>query len=236
MSLVVFQHDGDEDAAVLGRILQEHGHTLRTIELFARQPMPADLDDVDGVISMGGPMGLDHTTAYPWLDEEMQFLKAAFDARVPLVGICLGAQLLSRALGGEVAAAESPEVGWHPVRLAYPGTIDPIFTGIRWESVQFHFHQQHVTKLPADASVLAGSADCPIQAFRVGLTTYGFQYHFEWTKQDMHRLCRDGLAARAGFAADRELADGEPNYTGYRRLGDRLCDNLATFLFAIDKR
>ena len=75
MSLLVFQHDGDEDAAVLGRILQEHGHTLRTVELFARQSIPPDLDDVDGVISMGGPMDLDHTTAYPWY------------------GVCLGAKL-----------------------------------------------------------------------------------------------------------------------------------------------
>lgn len=236
MSLIVFQHHGGEDAAVLGRILQAHGHTLRTVELFARQSMPADLDDVDGVICMGGPMDLDHTVAYPWLEEEMRFLKAAFDAHKPMLGVCLGAQLICRALGGQVAAADSPEVGWHPVRLAYPGTIDPIFAGIRWESVQFHLHQQQVSELPADAAVLGGSASCPIQAFRIGLTAYGFQYHFEWTRQDMQRLCRDGLAARAGFDADRELADGEPNYAGYRRLGDRLCENLATLLFAIDKR
>ena len=236
MSLLVFQHHGDEDAAVLGQILQEHGHVVRTVELFARHPVPEDLDDVDGVISMGGPMDLDHTAAYPWLEVEMNYLKAAFDAGKPVVGICLGAQLLARALGGEVEAADVPEVGWHRVRLAFGGTTDAVFAGIRWDAVQFHLHQQQVSKLPAEGTVLAGSSSCPIQAYRVGLTTYGFQYHFEWTQQDIRRACRNGLAARTGFAADQLLDNGEPDYAGYRRQGDRLCHNLATLLFAIDKR
>ncbi len=236
MSLVVFQHIRFENVAVLGSVLQGYGHRLRTIRLYAGEPVPVDLDDVDGVISMGGPMNVDQGGQYPWLDQEMQYLKAAHGAGVPIVGVCLGAQLIAAALGGEVAAMAEPEIGWHPIKLTFPGMNDPMMTGMGWESAQFHLHGQEVTRLPEGGVPLAGSERCKNQAFRVGLTTYGFQYHFEWDREDLKEMVKDPLVKQAGLSGDEILKQGNSYYGEYRRLGDRLCHAIATYLFPIDKR
>jgi GMP synthase (glutamine-hydrolysing) len=123
MSLLVFQHHENEPPCVLGSVLQDHGHKLRIVELFAGQTVPPDLDDVDGILSMGGPANVDETAHYSWITPELEFLKNAH-GKVPIVGICLGAQLIATALGGKVAAMPTPEVGWAVVKQAFPGTID----------------------------------------------------------------------------------------------------------------
>ena len=101
------------------------------------------------------------------------------------------AQLLAVALGGEVQRADAFEFGWHTVRLGFPGTIDPIYAGVRWESTQFHMHGHSVSTLPPGATPVAASQRCPIQAFRVGLKTYGVQYHFEWSESDIAAAATD---------------------------------------------
>ena len=187
MSILVFQHDGNEDAAVLGETLHHRGHHLRTIRLDQHQSLPPDLDDVDGVLSLGGPMNVDQREEFPWMAGEINYLRSAYEAHLPIVGLCLGAQLLGVALGGTVAASESPEVGWHSVRLAFPGKIDPLFAGIRWDAFQFHLHGQELSALPPGGVCLAGSQHCRNQAFKAGMNAYGFQYHFEWTEQQIEQ-------------------------------------------------
>lgn len=236
MSLLVFQHVAAETPALLGAILQNYGHRLRVVALYAGEPIPLDLDDVDGIISMGGPMNVADAAQYPWIAPEMAYLKTAHEAGVPIVGICLGAQLLATALGGEVAAMPTPEVGWHPVNLAFPGTTDPIYGGITWKSTQLHLHGQEVTKLPSGAVPLAGSKQCRTQAFRVGLRSYGFQYHFEYDRADIEWLSRDPMVAAAGANAPQIVKDISVHFDAYRRLGDRLGHNLAMLLFPIEKR
>ena len=235
MSLLVFQHHENEPPCVLGSVLGDHGHKLRVIELFAGQTVPPDLDDVDGILSMGGPANVDETAQYPWIEQEMAYLKAAH-GRVPIVGVCLGAQLIAAALGGKVAAMATPEVGWAVVKQAFPGTIDTIYQGIPWETMQGHLHGQEVTQLPPGATPLAGSKLCKNQAFKVGLTTYAFQYHFEWTGHDVRLAAKDGLVPKAGTTPEAIIAGIEQHYDTYRRLGDRLCDTIALMLFPIDKR
>lgn len=236
MSIVVFQHHEHEHAAVLGAVLQEHGHRLRTIHLHAGDRVPPDLEDVDGVISMGGPMNIDQTQDHAWIEDEAAFIRLAFEAGLPIVGVCLGAQLLAKAIGGQVGTMESSQVGWHNVRLAFPGTIDPLYAGIRWDAVQFHLHSQQISELPPGATPLAGSRQCRTQAFRAGMRSYGFQYHFEWTAGDIQRVCRNGLPSDSGVDAASILQSLEQNFPGYRRQGDRLCRNLAMLLLPIDKR
>ena len=236
MALVVFQHSGREDAARLGQVLQGYGHRLRVIRRDAGQTMPPDLDDVAGVISLGGPMNVDQADAYPWMAAEMDYLMAAHLAGLAVVGVCLGAQLLAAARGGGVRAMPEPEVGWHHVRLSFPGTIDPVLAGIPWNTCQFHLHGQEVAELPPGATPLASSQKCKAQAFRIGLKTYAFQYHFEWEKADIAAFSQDGLVARAGTSADQIAQDAVRHYDDYRHLGDRLCENIAQLLFPIDKR
>jgi GMP synthase-like glutamine amidotransferase len=235
MSLLVFQHERHEPPAVLGSVLRDHGHRLRVIELFAGQPLPPDLDDVDGIVSMGGSPNVDQTHEHPWIAGEMALLKQAHERSIPIVGICLGAQLIAAALGGKVAPMATPEAGWANVKQAFPGTIDTIFGGIPWDTMQMHLHGQEVTALPPGGTPLAGSKLCKTQAFRVGMTTYGFQYHFEWNHTDIARAANDPLVARAGVTAESISQGSEGHVPGDRGLGDRLCETIALLLFPIDR-
>jgi len=236
MSLLVFQHESHESSGLLGRVLQEHGHRLRTIALFDSQAVPPDLDDVDGIVSLGGAMNVDEADRHPWMKPELESLAQAHAAGIPVVGICLGAQLLAAALGAQVAPLETPEVGWQSVRLGFPGTMDPIFTGIPWDTVQFHLHGQEVAKLPPDAVGLAGTKACRTQAFKAGLRTYGFQFHFEWDQEQLARFADNGLVTKAGENPQRIKDQIHDHFDAYHRVGRRLCENLATYLFPIDKR
>lgn len=242
MAILVFQHHVDEPPCVLGTKLRDLGHKLRTVRLFAGDAVPADLDDVDGIVSMGGPMNVDEAAANPWIPAELALLKAAHEAKLPIVGVCLGAQLLAAALGGEVGAMPAPEIGWGQVQLGFPGTVDPVYAGIPWKTTQFHAHGQEVKKLPPGATPLSGSKACKTQSFKMGYRAYGFQYHFEWTARDMEAQLRliEKTATDGGFGAGTDFAAirgaMEASFPMYRHLGDRLCDNIATLLFAIDKR
>lgn len=236
MSLLVFQHHKNEPACVLGSTLRDQGHRLRVIELYAGQSVPPDFDDVDGIVSMGGPANVDQADQFPWLSQEMAYLKSAHERNIPIVGVCLGAQLIAAALGGKVAAMASPEVGWATIKQAFPGTIDPLYQGIPWETMQMHLHGQEVAQLPPAATPLAGSKLCKNQAFKVGLTTYAFQYHFEWTADDIRAAAQDPLVAKAGVSPETLLQGIAAHYDNYRRLGNRLCETIALMLFPIDKR
>ena len=231
MAIVVFQHDPHEDAAALGTVLRDCGHRLRVIRLHAGDAVPPDLRDTDGVLALGGPMNVDQGAQFPWLAEEMTFLKRCVDADKPVVGVCLGAQLLAASLGGEVEAGEMYEFGWHPVRLAFPGTIDPVYAGIRWESPQFHMHGQAVSTLPPGATPLAGSKFCRTQAFRVGLRAYGIQYHFEWTRPHINAAATNVATQAPEVSGEDALKQLDTFYDEYRRSGDRFCRNLGTLLY-----
>lgn len=235
MSLLVFQHHPEETPSRLGTILRDQGHKLRTIKLHEGQAIP-DLDDVDGIVSMGGPQNVDQVEQYPYLKDEMALLKTAHDKGVPIVGVCLGAQLIATALGGKVTPMPQPEVGFANVKLGFPGTVETLYQGITWDSQQCHLHGQEVSGLPAGAVPLAGTKACKTQSFKVGMTTYGFQYHFEWDRKDLALVPKDPLAKAAGLTAEAWDAQVKEHYDNYRRRGDRLCETIATMLFPIDKR
>lgn len=236
MSVVVFQHDPNEDAGRLGQVLRDDGHRLRVIRLDQGQALPPDLDDVDGLISMGGPMSVDQTATYSWLDGEMELIRQAHQRQKPIIGICLGAQLIAKALGGEVGSMTAPEIGWLPIQMAFPGTIETILSGIPWNSVQFHLHEQEVTKLPEAGVPLAGSSACRNQAFKVGMRTFAFQYHFEWTREDIEHVIKTPFVQKHVPDPQSLLTSLKQHYEGYRRLGDRLARNIAQYLIPLDKR
>jgi len=238
MAIIVFEHHAMETSARLGQVLRDHGHRLRTIRLYAGDPVPADLDDIDGVVSMGGPMNVDQVDEYGWINEEMALIKSAHDAGLPVVGICLGAQLIAQALGGTVGKMDTPEIGFAPVNQFRPGFPDTIFGGIPWKTEQFHTHGYEVTELPPGGAILASSDACKHQAFRVGMNTYGFQFHFEWTRGDIAGIL-DQFAdwlKDSGADADAIRAGLDEKYDLYRHLGDRLCGSLAALLFCIEHR
>lgn len=240
MAIIVFQHDPLEHAGRLGEVLRDEGHRLEIVELYDGDPVPVDLDNVDGVISMGGPMDTDEKDRHAWMRAELDFIKNAVDAKLPVVGICLGAQLLADACGGEVGKMERIEAGWAPVTSSFFGTVDPILAGIPWKTTQLHLHGCEVTTPPPGGTPapLQSSEACKCQVFKTGFNAYGFQHHFELDRKGLTAVidhARDWLA-KHDVDADAILKETEEHYGLWRHLGDRLCRNLATLVFPIDKR
>jgi len=237
-NILVFQHSEIGTPGRLGLTLRDHGFHLdiRRLDLPTSEggaPLPPDLDNVHGVVSLGGPQNVGDPE--PWLEAEADLLRRAHEAELPVVGICLGAQLIAHALGGTVEPMERPEIGFHEVHVEVPGQTDTIMAGIPWTSRQFCHHGQSVTAAPEGATVLARSAACPIQAFRAGIRTFAFQYHFEATHPMIeslagHPASRE-LNERAGLGLEEILAQRDRHYDRFATIADRLCVNLATYEF-----
>jgi len=119
---------------------------------------------------------------YPFLKDEDEFLKKALKEEIPILGICLGAQLLAKACGAKIKKAKQKEIGWSKVNLTDKGKQDPLFRSLPLQLNVFEWHQDSF-EIPKGALHLAESQDCPNQAFRFGKNAYGLQFHIEVTPQ-----------------------------------------------------
>ena len=147
---------------------------VETVKPLAGHPLPAH-DEVAGAVVMGGPMNVDEVERFPALAAEREWLAGAVERGMPVLGICLGAQLLARALGAEVRAGEAPEIGFAPVAVSDPG--DPLFGGLAPSTEVLHWHGD-VFDLPESAQQLASSERTECQAFRAG-NAWGVLFHPE---------------------------------------------------------
>jgi GMP synthase (glutamine-hydrolysing) len=141
---------------------------------------PAAADD-DGLVVMGGPQSLYETGKYPWIKRELAFLREAIAAGKPILGICLGAQLLAAALGAPVTAAPQKEIGWYPLMREPGADGDPLLAPFGQTETVFQWHGD-TFGLPKGAVRLASSPLCPEQGFRWGANVYAFQFHVEVTE------------------------------------------------------
>lgn len=176
--ILVFQHVPYEPLGTLDRLLKASGFRIRYVN-FARDPdQRPDLSRYAALIVLGGPMNIDDTTTYPNLATEVEILREALAVDMSVLGICLGAQLLAKALGGRVARAPSAEIGWYDVDLTRAGADDPVLSTFAPRQRVFQWHEDNI-ELPTGIDALASSAACPVQAFRHGEHAYGFQFHLE---------------------------------------------------------
>jgi GMP synthase-like glutamine amidotransferase len=230
MAIIVLQHSDHCKPGRVGLTLRDHAFRLEIIRPDKGEPIPADLDDVDGVVSLGGPQSAYDSTK--WIQQEIEFLREAHNRSLPIVGVCLGHQLLGKALGAEVAKMEKPEVGLCPVDILPAGQTDTILAGVAWRAPMFQIHNDHVTDTPPGATLLASSKHCKVQAFRAGLRSYGFQFHLEADREIMNTIVadspRDLQAAGVSQADIKQQAD--KHFEMFSRLSDRICLNIATCL------
>lgn len=245
MAILIIQHWPTGLPGRLALTLRDHGFKLdiRRPDMPPgkdHKPLPTDLDNVQGLISLGGPQNVCDADikAHPWLAQELDLIRQAHRRELPVIGVCLGAQLIAHALGGSVAPMPKPEIGMHPVTINTTGQVEPVLAGIAWEHPQFHSHHWEVSKLPAGSALLASSKLCANQAFRVGLRTFGFQYHFELDREGIarHLASEKETLASMNLAVETALKHVDAQYEMFARLSDRLCVNLAMLLFPFQRR
>ena len=184
----VFRHVRHETLGTIEAALRGAGLLAQYVDLFEQPPRPPDLGGAPGLVVLGGPMNVDETAKYPFLAPEIEWIHTAVDAGVPVLGICLGAQLLAKALGAKVFSNGIKEIGWYAVDLTARAAGDALFGAVAKEVrpaspgrlTVFQWHGD-TFELPSGAVHLAKSEACRQQAFRFGNSAYGLQFHLEVT-------------------------------------------------------
>jgi GMP synthase-like glutamine amidotransferase len=198
-------------AGSLGRFepwWQEAGLTVDVVHAYKGDPIP-DLDDHDGLALLGGGLMPDDDTRGPWLAREREVAAQAIDRSVPVLGICLGGQLLAHVAGGTVRADHGqPEAGSTSLTTREAAEDDPLFAGLAPTFRAMEHHVDQITELPPGAAWLASSERCPIQAFRVGESAWGVQFHPEIDLARVRAWDRGPLVTQ-GFDPDEVIRQAE---------------------------
>jgi GMP synthase (glutamine-hydrolysing) len=169
--MIVIQHEPGEGSGTLAPFLRD----ARLVQTFAGDPVPAD---ADALVVLGGGMSVYDQDRLPHLRDEVRLLRRCLERERPVLGICLGSQLLAAAAGAEVAKAGQKEIGFYRVRLLPQSREDQLFSGVPESFVAFHWHGDAFA-LPRGAVPLAASTLTPLQAFRLGGRAWGVQFHLE---------------------------------------------------------
>ena len=183
-----------EDAANIGTWAQQHGHTVTSTRLYEDEPLP-DIGEIGALAIMGGPMNVYQHRRHPWLAAEKRFIEQALRAEIPMIGVCLGAQLIADVLGAKVTENPEIEIGWFPVRLSSEATDLDILRGLPETFTAFHWHGD-TFETPPGSIRLANSEACENQAFLYGKSVLGLQFHLEYSQESIQKMlvhCSDEL-------------------------------------------
>ena len=186
MRWLCLQHVPFEGPAYLETWARDNGHTLRSVAVYDGAAFP-DNDAYDGLFIVGGPMNVNEEEQYAWLAPEKEFIAGAVADGKPILGICLGAQLLSVVLGGRVEKHADKEIGWFEIELTSAGRESPLLGHFPSPSMAMHWHGDRFT-IPPGAVHVARSGACEPQAFVYDDRVVGLQFHLESTDESIAAL------------------------------------------------
>ena len=186
--ILVLQHAEAETLGSIAGALTARGHRFRYVRGFAGEPVPERLE-ADGLVVLGGPMSAYEGARWPFLAGEVRLVQSALELEKPVLGVCLGSQILASALGARVYPSGGKEIGWHPVQLDLEFQRDRLFASAGQVFTAFHWHGD-VFDLPKGAVSLGHSARTFHQGFRHGGKAYGLLFHIEVTAELVDGMVR----------------------------------------------
>lgn len=193
--VLILQHVRPEPPGTIADALDARGCSSHTVQVYRDDPVPETLD-ADGLVVMGGPMGVGDVADRPHLQTELGLVEQALADDVPVLGVCLGSQLLAHVLGADVHPGDGKEIGWGEVTLTDAAAEDPLWQDVDRSFTAFHWHGD-VFAMPDDAVRLARTPQTEHQAFRYGNNVYGLLFHLEVTPKTvagMTKAFQDELA------------------------------------------
>ena len=176
--LLAVQHTPVETLGTLGGALHAASIPVEYVRTKEGEPVPETAEGFGSLVVLGGPMGVYETEQYPHLKEEIRLIQDALEREIPVLGVCLGSQLLARALGTEVGPTGAKELGWGEIKTSNEAFYEPLFDALGESFTAFHWHGD-AFELPEGAILLASSGQTPVQAFRFGEKAYGLLFHLE---------------------------------------------------------
>jgi GMP synthase (glutamine-hydrolysing) len=176
--IIVLQHVPYEILGTMNPLLKQMGIRIKYVN-FGRHPHAVpNVEGYHGLVILGGPMNVDQVAHYPHLETEIKVIQHAMRLQIPILGICLGAQLIAKANGAKVEKHSCTEIGWYPLEKTAAGEQDPLLCHMNSQETIFQWHGDTFA-IPDNAQHLVRGHTCENQAFRIGDNVYGFQFHLE---------------------------------------------------------
>jgi GMP synthase (glutamine-hydrolysing) len=225
VEVLAIVHQPDAGPGVFADAIRARGGRLQEWTPPWDPAPPRDVAEYDAVIALGGAMHADQEREHAWLADEKRMLAELVQAGVPVLGVCLGAQLLAEAAGAEVRRAPAPEIGWFAVETTAEAAGDPVAGALapRFQALQWHSYE---FLLPPRATPLARSQRC-LQAFRAGTAAWGIQFHAEVAAPDLDHWIDDYRsdpdAVASGIDPEALRAESHRAIAAWNELGRELC-------------
>ncbi len=222
----------DAFAGHAGDALRAAGVELLEVHLRAGEPLP-DLDGIDGVLSLGGEQSVRNIDSDPMLTAEVAFMREAVERGIPVLGVCLGGQLLAHALGGRVVRLEQPIIRWFPVETLPEAAGDPVLGALPEGAMALHWNEDGIEAPPGSVELL-GRRHGTVEAFRYGETAWGVQFHPEAHEEALDNWYASGYGelTAAGVTEEQARASDACHLPAQRALSDAIFGGFAKVVAA----